>query len=122
MCTILVVDDLPLSHRILGYTLKKNGHAVLSATNGQEALDHLAENPVALVIADIAMPGMDGFMLLRKIRANADYKNLPVIMLTASGQDQDRLIARAEGANGFLTKPASTLELLETINQVLQHH
>ena len=108
MSKILVVDDNFTQQRILGYTLKKQGHEVLSAQNGQEALDRLAEADYDLVISDIAMPGMDGLSLLKALRRDERFKDLPIIMLTASGQDQDRLLAQNEGANGFLTKPTSS--------------
>jgi CheY-like chemotaxis protein len=105
---------------MLGHILRKSDHRVVSALNGQEALARLAEEPFELVISDITMPEMDGLELLRRIRANEQFKHLPIIMVTASGQDQDCLTARAEGANAFLTKPTGSRELIETVNQVLR--
>jgi CheY-like chemotaxis protein len=65
------------------------------------------------------MPEVDGLALLRKLRATERYRGLPLVMLTASGQDQDRLVAQAAGANDFLTKPASSHELLDTVNRLV---
>ncbi|MCA9936725.1 MAG: response regulator [Anaerolineales bacterium] len=125
MATILIVDDSPTVRRTLGFTLKKHGYTALAATHGGEALEMLAETAVApttavdLIIADVSMPEIDGITLLKLLRANPRYHNLPVIMLTASGQSQDRLHAEQEGANGFLTKPTSSHELLATVEQFL---
>jgi len=119
MATILVVDDNPIIQRMLSYTLRKDSHTVLTAANGLEALEHLAQSTIGLMIADLAMPEMDGLELLKHVRADRQLETLPVIMLTASGLDQDRLAAREEGVNDFLTKPASSRELIETVNRVL---
>lgn len=119
MPKILVVDDDFTQQRILGYTLKKSGYTVVGVYNGHDALRLLAEDSFDLVISDIAMPEMDGLTLLRELRNQAQFNHLPVIMLTASGQDQDRLLAQDEGANGFLTKPTSSRELLDTVHRIL---
>jgi two-component system, chemotaxis family, chemotaxis protein CheY len=117
MATILVVDDSPVSRRLLGYTLERGGYTVITADHGGQALERLGETPVDLVIADLAMPEVDGLTLLRQLRADRRYHDLPLVMLTASGQDQDRLTAQAAGANDFLTKPASSRELIETVSR-----
>ena len=119
MKTILLVEDSPVTQRILSLILEKNGFTVISAFNGLEALEALDQISVELVLCDVGMPEMDGLTLLKRLRADEHYKFLPVIMLTASGQDEDRIAARAEGANDFLTKHSSSKELLDTLNQVL---
>lgn len=115
MATILVVDDYTVTQRVLGHILRRGDYEVITALNGVEALDILREQSVDLVICDIAMPAMDGITLLRHIRADAHWQHLPVIMLTASGEDEYRVQAEMEGANGFLTKPVSSDELLKTV-------
>lgn len=119
MATILIVDDSPIIQRTLSYTLQKANHAVVAYSNGKEALTRLAEGGIELAIIDLAMPEMDGLTLLKKIRAEPVYKSLPIIMLTASGQDEDRVSAREAGANAFLTKPASSHELTEMVQHLL---
>ena len=114
---ILVVDDYPVTRRILGYTLRKQGYDVVPAADGEEALARLSDHAIDLAILDIAMPGMDGITLLKQIRADPRLRELPVVMLSASGQDQDRITARAEGANAFLSKPCSSHELLDTVRR-----
>jgi len=123
MGTILVVDDYPVNQRLLYHRLSGNGHEVLVASNGVAALELLnrpATPVIHLAIVDIAMPEMDGLTLLHHLRLDPRFESLPVIMLTASGQDVDRETAEAEGANAFLTKPVSSWELAETVNRLLQ--
>jgi len=119
MATILVVDDSPVIQRMLSFTLKRNRHTVLTARHGKLALATLEKHKVDLVITDVSMPEMDGLTLLKELRSNTDYQTLPVVMLTASGQEDDRISAVAEGANGFLTKPTSSRELTQTVNKLL---
>jgi CheY-like chemotaxis protein len=119
MAVILIVEDYPVTQRVLSLTLKNNGHEAVVAANGLEALERLAETPFDLALVDIAMPEMDGIELLRHLRDDARYQSLPIIMLTASGQDDDRSMALSMGANGFLTKPASSRELIETVTQFI---
>lgn len=119
MATILVVDDSPVIQRMLSFTLKRNRHTVLTARHGKLALATLEKHKVDLVITDVTMPEMDGLTLLKELRSDTRYQSLPVVMLTASGQEGDRMDAEAEGANGFLTKPTSSRELTQTVNQLL---
>jgi CheY-like chemotaxis protein len=119
MATILIVEDYPVTQRVLSLTLKNNGHETILAGNGIEALEVLNGTSVDLALVDIAMPEMDGIELLRHLRDDARYHALPIIMLTASGQDDDRSVALSAGANGFLTKPASSRELIDAIAQFI---
>src|SRR5689334_21545712 len=119
MSTILVVDDYAVRWRILRHTLQKHGHQVVAAGDGHEALDRLDDTQSDLAIIDIAMPGMDGLTLLCRLREREAQQALPVIMLSASGQDEDRLTARELGAHEFLSKPASSQELLDAVGRVL---
>jgi DNA-binding response OmpR family regulator len=121
MTTILVVDDDPVAQRVLSAQLRKAGHTAVVARSGEGALQQLAEIPCDLAILDIGLPDMDGLTLLRMLRANADTKTMPIIMLTASGQDKDCIDAEATGVNAFLLKPASTSELVETVGRLLRH-
>ncbi len=117
MAKILIVEDYPVTQRVLSLTLKNSGHEVQIANHGIEALEQLNLAAVDLALVDIAMPEMDGLELLRHLRNDERYHQLPVIMLTASGQDEDRAAALIIGADGFLSKPTSSRELLETINR-----
>lgn len=115
MGTILIVEDYPVTQRVLSLTLRNNGYEVLIAGNGLEAIALLEQYPVDLALVDIAMPEMDGLALLRHLREDPRFQSLPIVMLTASGQDDDRALALSIGANGFLSKPASSQQLIETV-------
>lgn len=117
--TILIVDDYPVIQRTLSHTLTKHGYEVHIAGDGLAALALLSGAAVDAAIVDIAMPEMDGLTLLQTLRADARHVDLPVIILTASGQDEDRMAAEAAGATRFLNKPVSSHQLLETVAEVL---
>lgn len=119
MATILVVDDNAINRRVLSLTLSSNGFTVVTAVDGQNALDLLENQSVDLAIVDISMPIMDGITLLRELRQSDQYMNLPVIMLTSSSMDEDRVSANEAGANDFLTKPTSSWDLLETVRRYI---
>lgn len=120
MAKILVVDDTPLTHRLLRVMLGRINHTIVNANNGKEALDCLQETAVDLLITDINMPQMDGFTLLEKLRADDLYRHLPVIVMTASGQEQMPRIATEKGANSVITQPISTIELSDAVQKCLQ--
>ncbi|MBL8153747.1 MAG: response regulator [Anaerolineae bacterium] len=117
MAKILIVEDYPVTQRVLSLTLRNNGHDVAVAGDGQEALNFLTGEVVDLMLVDIAMPEMDGMTLLRHLRNDDRFQALPIVMLTASGQDEDRAEALSIGADGFLTKPTSSRELIDTVNR-----
>jgi CheY-like chemotaxis protein len=120
MNTILVVDDDPNNQRMLSYSLRKQGYNVLIAANGQLGWEALEQHPVDLAILDISMPVLDGISLLRLIRTHPTLAHLPVIILTASGNDQELQIAEEIGVQAFLTKPSSSRVLLETVQTLVQ--
>ena len=115
MASILVVDDNPVIQLMLSLMLKRNDQTVHTAASGEEALELLARTGIDLVILDVNMPDIDGLTLLKQLRDDERYQNLPIIMLTASGREQVRLVAAQKGANGFLTKPTSSRELLDMV-------
>jgi CheY-like chemotaxis protein len=119
MATIMVVDDSPVSRHLLSFTLRREGHAVVALPCARQALALLTAEPVDLVVADLNMPGMDGLALLRSIRASEELGGVPMLMLTASGADKDRVEAQAAGVAGFLTKPASSRALAEAVRALL---
>jgi len=120
MTTVLVVDDEVSIRRMLGYMLGKTNYTVLMASDGEEALEKLAANPVNVLLLDVAMPNMDGLTLLRHVRAMPDYQALPIIMLTASNDEAKRAKALNAGANLFLNKLVKPSELLAAINRSVQ--
>ena len=119
MANILVVEDTNLSLQLLDFFLKRDNHTVLKANNGLEAIDCLQTNPVDLVITDLNMPEMDGFSLLERMRSNDQYRDLPVIVLTASGVERTEQLAFEKGATAFLTQPYSSKELGKLVSDCL---
>ena len=119
---ILIVDDEPNNQRILNYTLTKAGFSTSIASNGEAALKLLNNTEPDLAIVDFAMPVMDGITLLKKIRDTVKFKTLPIIILTGSGDDRERIQAEELGIQGFLTKPSSTKMVLEVVNGILNQN
>ena len=119
MAKILIVDDAPHTHRLLTLMLERINHTTISAESGPQALEHLENTQVDLMITDLNMPIMNGFTLMEQVRSQERFKNLPIIMLTASGQQQAPLEAAAKGANRFLTQPISSWELNRVVTECL---
>lgn len=119
MSKILVVDDSPFMIRLVTYILETAGYETVSAENGKVALEMIAEERPGLVFLDTMMPEMDGLETLRAIRADPRAKDLPVLMLTAKVQVEDHEIAKAAGADGYLTKPFNQAEVLDSAARYL---
>ncbi|MDJ0729313.1 MAG: response regulator [Crocosphaera sp.] len=117
---VLVVDDSVVQRRTLLQTLQKAGYQVLQAGNGQEALAQLNQHPeIKLIICDIEMPYMNGFEFLSHWKQDANFSQIPVIMVTTRSGKKHRQLALALGAKGYFTKPCSNSELLETIRELI---
>ncbi len=102
---VLVVDDDPLICSLLEYKLGQRGFSVITATNGEQALDLIRDETPDLAVLDFMMPVLDGAAVLRKIRETHSPADLPVIMLTARREEADIISALQLGANDYITKP-----------------
>ena len=118
---LLVVEDVPNILELLEVALKFKGYPVITARNGQEALERIDQQTPALVITDILMPKMDGYALVQRLRANPNLSHIPVIFLSATYvAPDDREFAMRLGAVRFLEKPVDTEEFLSTVDEVLR--
>ncbi len=117
---ILIVDDEPDIVDLVSYNLKKDGFRVTTASDGEEALHKIRKDKFALVVLDLMLPGMQGVELCRIIRNEPRTAGTPIIMLTAKGEEVDRVIGLESGADDYMTKPFSARELIARIKAVLR--
>jgi DNA-binding response OmpR family regulator len=117
MTTILVVDDEPTIREIVVAYLKREGYRTLEAADGNRAREILEAETPSLVVLDVMLPGTDGLELCRWIRSQS---KLPVIMLTARGEESDRIVGLELGADDYVTKPFSPRELAARVRTVLR--
>ena len=114
---ILLVDDEPLIIKGLKYTLEQEGYETLSAMDGEEALSVFFSNTVDLVLLDVMLPKLDGIQVCQRIR---ETSNVPIIMLTAKGEDMDKILGLEYGADDYMTKPFNILEVKARIKNILR--
>jgi len=114
---ILLVDDEQAIQTLLSYPLRKDGYEVISATDGQEALLRFAEQRFDLVVLDLMLPGLDGIEVCRRLRA---HSQVPIIMLTAKGDEIDKVVGLEVGADDYITKPFSMREFRSRVKAALR--
>lgn len=114
---VLVVDDEPRYLRLLEANLLTEGYQVYTASDGEMALETFSATPVDLILLDVLMPRMDGFTVCQRIR---QFSNVPIVILTAKGEEQDRVRGLDVGADDYLVKPFSVTELLARVRAVLR--
>lgn len=114
---ILIVDDEPRYLRLLEANLRTEGYEVVTASDGAQAVDVFSNQPIDLVLMDVMMPKLDGFGATQRIR---EFSNTPIIILTAKGDEQDRVRGLDLGADDYLVKPFSATELLARVRAVLR--
>ena len=117
---VLVVDDEPDIVELVGYNLAKEGFLVSSSSDGDAALAKIRTERFDFVILDLMLPGMSGMELCRVVRSDPATKSLPVIMLTAKGEEVDKILGLEVGADDYLTKPFSPRELVARIRAVMR--
>jgi DNA-binding response OmpR family regulator len=114
---ILIVDDEPRYLRLLEANLRTEGYEVATAQDGVQAIEVFSSQPIDLILLDIMMPRLDGFGACQRIR---EFSNVPIIILTAKGEEQDRVRGLDLGADDYLVKPFSATELLARVRAVLR--
>ncbi len=117
--TILVTEDNPESLELARVILDHHGYRVLTATNGQEALTVVREERPDLILMDLSLPVMDGWTVIRKLKADPELGSIPIIAMTAFAMDGDEEEVRKAGADGYISKPIDIQYMVETIAQFL---
>jgi len=116
---VLVVDDEPFICRSLSFVLRKEKFEVFEARNGEEALEAVRAHRPHLVFLDVMMPKINGFEVTARIKADPELKDTKIILLTAKGQDCDRVTGEGAGADRYLTKPFSPSKILHEVRDIL---
>lgn len=117
MAKILVVDDEPNIREVVGLYLRQDGHAVVVAADGEEALRLYRQTRPDLVVLDLMLPGLSGLEVCRRIQGE---RRVPLIMLTAKGEEEDRIVGLGVGADDYVVKPFSSRELVARVAAVLR--
>lgn len=120
MFRILVVDDEEHIRELLKFNLEKNKYEVICAEEGNEAVEMAVENKPDLILLDLMLPGIDGYDVCKVIRGKKETANIPVIMITAKGEEFDKILGLELGADDYITKPFSIRELMARVKAVLR--
>jgi putative two-component system response regulator len=117
---ILVVDDHPQNIELIEAHLIPQGYAIVKAVNGKEALEKLVSHPIDLILLDVMMPGMNGFEVTRRVRQDDRHRLLPIILVTALRETEDRVKGIEAGCDDFISKPFDKFELLARVRSLLK--
>ena len=117
---ILIVDDEPGVVVPIQYLMEQQGYRVMIAERGEDALDLIYQYKPDLVLLDIMLPGIDGYEVCEIVRLNPDYRNVKIIFLTAKGREEEIAKGLALGADAYITKPYSNVELVAKVKELLE--
>jgi len=117
--TILVVDDVRIIRRLVRVNLELEGYSVIEAENGKDALDKVKEIKLDLILLDVIMPYLDGFQVLQRLRANAETRDVPVVMLTSCSEEIDQIKGWELGISDYVIKPFNPNALVNVVKKAL---
>ena len=120
MQRVLIVDDDPDIQRLVGYNLTQAGFEIAGAASGRKALESVQKQPPDIIVLDIMLPDIDGMEVCRTLRQGDASRRIPIIMLTARGEEIDRVIGFELGADDYVAKPFSPRELVLRIKSILR--
>jgi twitching motility two-component system response regulator PilH len=116
---ILVAEDSVTDLEYVRNTLKDTGHEIVTASDGEEAEKKLRSEKFDLIILDVIMPKKNGFQVCRDLKRDAEFKDIPVILITSKSQESDRFWGMKQGANEYITKPYEPAELLSAVKKYI---
>jgi DNA-binding response OmpR family regulator len=116
---ILVIEDDPATSRLVDYSLRHEGYQVIIAFDGLEGIRKAVREAPDLIILDVMLPGMDGFEICHRLRAEAATARLPILMFSAKAQEIDKTTGLKVGADDYLAKPAAPAEIIRRVNKLL---
>lgn len=116
---VLLIDDHQTVFRLLEAIVRIKGYTLLYADSGQQGIVKAREEKPDLILLDVMMPDLDGFKVCQYLKDNAETKDIPVMFLTARGAEDDLDRGRRAGAEGFMTKPFQTIDVLNQIERIL---
>ena len=119
--SILIVDDCKTTRKIIALYLKDAGYRTIMASNGVEAIEKLISEKIDFIVSDLNMPQMDGIELIKWIRSNATFKNVPLIILSTEQDDLSRINGINTGASAFLTKPITKEHLVNEVRNIFDN-
>ena len=119
MKTILIVDDLQSELDLMVNYLTKAGYSIITANNGEDAIAKTIANKPDAIVTDWMMPKMGGLDICRKLRKNPDTANIPIVACTAKNRDVDRLWAKKQGVNSYVTKPCTQEQLVSALQEAM---
>ena len=117
---ILIVDDEPSIIVPVQFLMEQNGYDVMVAFSGEEAMEIIAEKKVDLILLDIMLPVIDGFEVCQRVRENPQWNKIKIILLTALGSDANVEKGLALGADAYITKPFSNIEIVDKVKELLE--
>lgn len=118
--TFLVVEDSPTMRQLISFSLKRFKNCrIVEAVDGVDALKKLSVDKIDMILTDINMPVMDGLKLVSLVRQNPEWKDLPIIIITTEGAEEDKQRGLALGANAYIAKPIQSSHLIKTITEML---
>ena len=119
--TCLIVEDSPMMRQLLVFAMSRvKNMAIVEADDGVDALKKLAATKFDIIITDINMPIMDGLKLVKRVRSDAVYKDVPIVIITTEGAEEDRQRALQLGANSYITKPIQAPQVISTVKELLE--
>lgn len=117
--SILIVDDSPTELRLVTNSLQGKGFRILTATDGEKALEIASREQPDLIVLDVVLPKKNGFQVCRQLKTSEETKEIKVLMLTSKNQETDRFWGMKQGADGYMTKPFAETELMAKVNALV---